>query len=476
MGDGHGILQKLCCSRNGAVQLWLRFAAVSRGANVRLSRGGFMLKIVIAAVLAAGSASGALAQPQPPAGQAAAQAPSPQLTRRAADVVKVLRGQADLPATFTSDFLAQVPPPQVAAVSQQLSSQFGAPQGIERIEAQSPDSATIHVGFERAVVRMSMSLEPVAPHRIAGLLVTGSDPRGGDSAQALLPELQALPGSVSFAIARLGEGAPALVAGHQPDRALAIGSAFKLIILGELSRQVKAGERRWSDVAAIDLHSFPSGILQDWPLGSPVTLHTLAALMISRSDNTATDILLRLLGRENVERMMARMGVAAAARNRPLLTTLEAFQLKLGTPERLASWQQADEAARRRLLGERLGAAGAPVDVSRISASPTAIDTVEWFASANDLVRVMDWLRANGDQTLHAIMAINSGIGPQAAGAFDYFGFKGGSEPGVINLTFLVRNKQGVWHAVTGSWNNPAAAVEDGRFLGLMSRALGLVR
>jgi len=46
----------------------------------------------------------------------------------------------------------------------------------------------------------------------------------------------------------------------------------------------------------------------------------------------------------------------------------------------------------------------------------------------------------------------------------------------VINLTWLVRNRAGVWHAVTGSWNNPAAAVEEGRFLTLMLRALQLAR
>ena len=40
---------------------------------------------------------------------------------------------------------------------------------------------------------------------------------------------------------------------------------------------------------------------------------------------------------------------------------------------------------------------------------------------------------------------------------------KGGSEPGVLNLTWLVRNRAGTWHVVTGSWNNPAAPLEEHR-------------
>ena len=64
-----------------------------------------------------------------------------------------------------------------------------------------------------------------------------------------------MPGQTSFAVARLGDGAPALTAGLEPDRPLAIGSTFKLFILAELSRQVRAGQRRWSDVVPLDRRS-----------------------------------------------------------------------------------------------------------------------------------------------------------------------------------------------------------------------------
>jgi len=427
--------------------------------------------IGLAVALFAAPAAPAVAQ------SSAAVAVSPELRQAAETVINVFMGTADLGTEFTLAFLEQVPDAQINEITASLSRQYGVVREVASIEARSASTGSVRYRFDRAILTMDIAIEPQPPHRIAGLLVTGVEPVGGDSAAAIVQELQALPGQVSFAVARLDDSGPILVASHNPDQALAIGSAFKLVILGELSRQIRAGQRRWSDVVAIDRHSLPNGILQEWPLGSPATLHTLAALMISRSDNTATDVLLRLAGRENVERMMVTMGMRSAARNRPFLTTMEAFQLKADEPAALVRWRSGDEAARRRLLRERYEEGGVSIDLARLAGgSPSAIDTVEWFASASDLARVMDWLRRNGDETAQSILAINPGIPRAAAAPFSYVGFKGGSEPGVINLTYLVRNNDGMWHAVTGSWNNPAGAVEEARFAGLMSRAVQLVR
>ncbi|HYN47197.1 MAG TPA: hypothetical protein VES64_10945, partial [Allosphingosinicella sp.] len=180
---------------------------------------------------------------------------------------------------------------------------------------------------------------------------------------------------------------------------------------------------------------------------------------------------------ENVERMMTTIGIEAAARNRPLLSTLEMATIKTGPAAALNAWRQADEAGRRRLLaGDYANADAARVDIARFTGNPLAIDSVEWFASAADLVRTMDWFRRNGDDRAREILAINAGVGPQLRGELAYLGYKGGSEPGVLNLTWLVRNQAGAWHVVTGSWNNPAAPIEDARFIALMARAVQLVR
>jgi hypothetical protein len=175
--------------------------------------------------------------------------------------------------------------------------------------------------------------------------------------------------------------------------------------------------------------------------------------------------------------MMATIGVEAATRNRPLLSTLELSALKTGPAAALNAWQQADETGRRRMLAERYaGLDPANIDVARFTGNPLHVDTVEWFASAADMVRTMDWLRRNADDAARAILAINPGLNQQLRGELAYVGYKGGSEPGVLNLTWLVQSRAGTWHVVTGSWNNPAAPVEEVRFVSLMARAVQQLR
>jgi beta-lactamase class A len=405
---------------------------------------------------------------------AAQQPPGAPLQARADAVVALLRGEGDPVEMFTAEFLAQVPAAQLRTIARQLVAQYGAVQGLERLDVTSPQSGVMHVNLERATLHIQIAVAPQPPGRIAGLLVTGADVRG-DSLAAIVTEIRALPGEKSIGVARLGAAAPELLAALEADRPLAIGSTFKLFILAELSRQVRAGQRRWSDVVALDRRSLPSGTLQTWPPGAPVTLHTLAALMISVSDNTAADMLLHTLGRDNVERMMATIGVADPARNRPLLSTLEFAAIKTAPAPALNLWRQADEAGRRLLLATYASAEAGRIDIARFLGNPLALD-VEWFASAADLVRAMDWLRREGDDVARAILTINPGLGPPARGAFVYVGYKGGSEPGVLNLTWLVRSPAGVWHVITGSWNNPAAPLDEQRFIGLLARAVQLVR
>ncbi len=94
----------------------------------------------------------------------------------------------------------------------------------------------------------------------------------------------------------------------------AIGSAFKLYVLSTLSREIAARRRSWNDVVPLDQRSYPSGILQDWPQGTPMTLQTLATLMIAISDNTATD-------------QLAATSHAAPELGQRFSTTREFFQL-----------------------------------------------------------------------------------------------------------------------------------------------------
>ncbi len=196
-----------------------------------------------------------------------------------------------------------------------------------------------------------------------------------------------------------------------------------------------------------DHKSLPSGVLQTWPEGSPVTAHTLASQMISISDNTATDHLLHCLGRKTVESQLAVMGNANPERSMPMLATMEMFKIK-SKRKLLRKYVKANVAKRRRLLDGRIRKMSGKDLTPYADGTPVAIATVEWYASVADLCRAMDRFRRRGDAKALDILAINPAV-PHMKSEFDYIGYKGGSEPGVLNFTWLVKTKKGGYCALS---------------------------
>lgn len=406
--------------------------------------------------------------------EAASIAEVAQLEKRAEDVVAVMLGNQSAEEVFSSSFLQDVPPEQLVALKTQMTAQFGQIVGVESVTPVAANAARISIRFERAIASGSMQLQSKAPHRIIGLLLNDFQPVD-DSAEKVRDELSALPGEVSVHFAPLDDNS-APVLSLNPERQMAIGSTFKLYVLSALARSVAAGEREWSDVVTLDRASFPSGQLQDWPAGAPVTLHTLASLMISNSDNTATDQLIGALGREAVETELLASGHSAPDRMLPFLDTLELFALKgdadLGA--RYAAASEAEQAAILATLDQHLGGDPANAIAPQFS-SPMMIDSLEWFANAADLRGVMRRLTTPQDDTARRIMAIDDAMPDRLRDQWDYAGFKGGSEPGVLHLAWLLRGKDGRYYSLIMAWNNPAAPVDQSIFEGLSRRVLSLV-
>ena len=90
---------------------------------------------------------------------------------------------------------------------------------------------------------------------------------------------------------------------------------------------------------------------------------------------------------------------------------------------------------------------------------PIAIDRLEWFASAADLCRLMAWFDKQHDSAALDILAINPGVHP-ADDRFDYVGYKGGSESGVLNMTWLLHATSGHRYALSASWNDATHDVD----------------
>ena len=425
------------------------------------------LVLALAALIAVPGA--AIAQPAPAATEATAQTP---LEARADQVIGVINGTLAPDAVFSEAFLAAVPPAQLNSVSASLTAQFGQAVAVDLLDPRDGTRAVLHVRFERGLAKGSIAIAPDEGNRVSELLFTAFDSLAvaGDTPAAITADLAALPGSVNAWFAPLDGGAPTILIGA--DKPLALGSTFKLYVLAALAEDVKAGRRKWTEVAALTEKSYPSGRLQDWPQGAPLTLHSLASLMISISDNTATDQLIAVLGKARILKLMMDSGHADPGANDPFLTTRELFMMKGGPDSRVAAYRAGDAAVRSAILDSL---ANQTVSLDAVNAGfvggPKALD-IEWFASPADLAKLLAYMRRTADPAGFEIMAINPSATPAILANWNYLGFKGGSEPGVINLTWLLTDKAGRDHLLTLGWNNPVAAVDEGKLETIAQRIL----
>ena len=200
--------------------------------------------------------------------------------------------------------------------------------------------------------------------------------------------------------------------------------------------------------------------------------------MISVSDNTATDMLLHTLGRENVERMMATLGVAARGAQSAVAVDAgdggdQDRRRRRRSPPGGGRRGRAPTAARDRLCGGRCK----PDRHRRLHRQSRSRSTSNGSPRRTISSGSMDWLRREGDDTARAILAINPGLGRQLRGRARLCRLQG-------RLGARACSTSPGWSAPAAahgssspaSWNNPAAPVEESRLIGLMARAIRLVR
>lgn len=347
------------------------------------------------------------------------------------------------PEWLSPEMAAEVPPAMLEAIIAQYLDALGPYVGAEGM------APNFRLTFEDGYASSQLVLNQAG--QIAGIWFGLPEPKvsGLDDATAGFLEL---PGDVSLIVV----SDAGVLSAINADMPLAVGSAFKLAIAAALKDQVAAGIRSWDDVVVLESQdiSIPSGILQDWPVGTPLTVQSLATLMISISDNTATDALLRLVGRETVE--------LYAPRNKPFLSTREVFTLKAkGNEQLLAAWRDGNESEKRALLAD-MAERPAP-DLSSFNLEPTALD-VEWHFTVGELVNLIAYVHEL------PFMSVNPGLA--SASDWQHVAFKGGSEPGVLNLTTLLVSDTGTTYVVSATWNDDEQALDETRFMTLYTGLL----
>lgn len=149
--------------------------------------------------------------------------------------------------------------------------------------------------------------------------------------------------------------------------------------------------------------------------------------MIKISDNTATDILIRILGQERLEEL--------SPGNVPFMTTRELFQLIApGAETSQERYRAAGAQERRQLLsGLKSQALPRPDQVGRTA----SWQNVEWYLTAREICELLRNVKLAPalDGTSEPLF---EGMNWQRIGYY-----KGGSEYGVLNLSAIGTTRQG---------------------------------
>jgi hypothetical protein len=400
--------------------------------------------------------------------------------RQLAWVLAVINGELPIPtndeliARFSAEMVQAIPVEQLQGIFQQFHDLY-APIVVVETDPNSTDFAQISLAGVRdgSQLLISIQVAEAEPHQITGLnFEPYNAPPEEIAPLANLAELETKLASVApefsiFASELLEDGTLQPIHAVNETEFLAIGSAFKFYVLGAVAQNIALGNASWDQPITLttELKSFPSGTTQDEPVGTEIAIEELARRMMSISDNTATDMLLAFFGRDAVEAALAELGHSDPARTVPFLKTKEMFLLKLsGDPERMRAYIDGDLTARREILttleGEPLPALTVAVEWTE----PIAIDSIEWFATMPDLARAMAWLWNEGAkpglEPLRSILTLNPGV-PFDDTVWNAVAFKGGSEVGVMALSWLLERIDGRTFTIACAVNNPESAIPE---------------
>ena len=435
-----------------------------------------LTNVILMVALGCSSSTNGLEPPATPAG------------RGLAFVLGALDGapltDAEVTAHFSATFLAAVPASTLETTAAELATyRTWTLVGFDGTPA--PEALTAVVtNDQHEYSRIAIVMNATTDTLIDGLTIEIApdlDPTL-QSWEAIDSQLQGLAPEVSELAATIDDSAGcAPLHALAPDTTRPLGSQFKLYVLATLAQSVAAGAHAWSDPLAIQdqYKSLPSGTFQNEPDGTTFTLEQFAENMISQSDNTAADHLIALLGRDQIEAMLTTAHHHDPTEDQPFLTTRELFDLKLLVTETDRQAYIADSIADRRTVLAGYDATLDPRTFTGNFVSPVDVDTIEWFATPNDLCNVLTTLKTYADQpatsAVSAVLSINPGITDDAH-LFSYVGFKGGSEPGVLTLSWLVeRASDQTWRVYSVELTNPQAALDEDRAVYLAGAARALL-
>ena len=328
------------------------------------------------------------------------------------DVMKKLFVKdADYSTIFAPIFLKQVPADKIAPVLIKLGKDLGEVKELKK------EGTKNFIIFEKGRAPYQISFDKKG--LINGFFI-GVPESDDDTLEKVIKDLKKISENTSVCVMKDGKE---IVLDLNSKKPLAVGSAFKLYVLKALDKKIKNEISGYNQILRLkkEGYSLPSGMLQNWPEGTPMTIRSIANLMISISDNTAADHLIDYVGRKKIEEVLP------VYYTKPFLKTSEMFKLKSkGNEAIIKEYIRSNETARLNMLKKLQSF---PLEKVEFIKTPTHNDKVEWHISTHDLCKVIYEMKDNKS------IQINTGLLEDQK--LSLKGYKGGSEPGVMNMTHV---------------------------------------
>lgn len=212
---------------------------------------------------------------------------------------------------------------------------------------------------------------------------------------------------------------------------LSTASIFKVWVVGAVARAIEDGVISSADlVPLVADYLTPGGTINDEALGTEFSVTDLAALMLGISDNTATEALFRLVGRDRNEAILTEFNHANQDAMLPFLSMNEAFHLYWTvSPADATAYVSGTEQFQRDYLNNTLTPLGPVTSFPQANAS-VLVDSL-WQASATDVCNAMAGLRRFTD-TSEGFALADQAYGAETVGVnirnrWERVWFKGGS-------------------------------------------------
>lgn len=294
-------------------------------------------------------------------------------------------------------------------------------------------------------------------------------PDADDRWEAIDDRLAALGPQVGFLAAEVSpDGRCDSVHMSDANTARPMAAQAQLFVLGALADGVAGNRIVWDQTLFVedDLKSVGntpgSGSLQFAPDGTIVTVGEAAIKMMSVDDNTAADMLIRLLGPDAIQVQIARW-MADPTRNDPFLTTRQVTLLHY-VPGLGGEYLDTPPAERPGFLVERVDPAPLREVEAGYTVDPRLIEQIEWFGSPADVCRAFSGLLALTERpaladVVPAMMTLEDGGLDLDDSDWPTVWFKGGSEPGVLTMGWLATDTDGDTVVVQAMISDPDAAL-----------------